>query len=367
MRLIFAVLLACAACAPTPQPRTPAANAPDCGAPRVDPGERWDDASPHRCAYVSVNGIRLQYLDWGGAGEPVVLLHGSGSTAHSFDDLAPLLRDRHRVLGLTRRGHGHSDHPAGGYTIAQTTADVLAFMDALGIRRAHLVAHSLAGAEITRLAALHPERVASLVYLDALPDWSAEAAMADAPVARPTPAGGFGSMAERVEWLRRYFYGFWTPALEADLRYGRPNREAVDALDADAVPVAPDYTRIRAPVLVIHTTRSIRTRFPWLLEPGAAPGERDAAQAWLDAHHNPNAHAVVERFRRQLPGARIRVIEGHHYVHNSDLERVVAELGFGINPMRPAPVRHRRGAQPAGRRESRTARTRPARPRPASR
>lgn len=292
----------------------------------MDPGERWHDPSPHRCAYVPVNGIRLQYLDWGGEGEPVVLLHGSGSTAHTFDDLAPLLTDRHRVLGLTRRGHGHSDHPAEGYTIAQTTDDLLAFLDGLGIRRAHLVAHSLAGAEITRLARLHPDRVASLVYLDALPDWRGEAEMADAPVARPTPAAGFGSMAERVEWLRGYFHGFWTPALEADLRYGRPNRAAVGALDEDAVPVPPDYRGIRGPVLVIHTTRSLRTRFPWLLEPGADPAERIAAQAWLDAHHNPNARAVVERVRRALPHARTVVVEGHHYVHNSHPEQVVAEL-----------------------------------------
>jgi pimeloyl-ACP methyl ester carboxylesterase len=328
MRLISTLLLACAACAPARQPLPPtsAMNAAECGAPRIDPGERWTDPSPHRCAFVAVNGIRLQYLDWGGAGEPVVLLHGSGSTAHSFDDLAPRLTDRFRVLGLTRRGHGHSDHPADGYTIAQTTADVLAFLDALGIRRAHLVAHSLAGAEITRLARLHPGRVASLTYLDAIPDWAGETALPDAPVARPTPAAGFGSMAERVEWLRRYFYRFWTPALEADLRYGRPNRDAVNALDEDAVPVAPDYGEIIAPVLAIHTTRSIRTRFPWLLEPGAAPAERDAAQAWLDTHHNPNARAVVERFSEQLPHARVVVIEGHHYVHNSNLDQVAAEM-----------------------------------------
>src|SRR5688500_16152997 len=149
MRLIAALLVACAACSTGGvHPATPPqATALDCGEPRADPGERWSDPSPHRCAYVTVNGIRLQYLDWGGNGEPVVLLHGSGSTAHSFDDLAPRLASGVRVLGLTRRGHGHADHPAGGYTIAQTAADVLAFMDALGIRRAHLVAHSLAGAE----------------------------------------------------------------------------------------------------------------------------------------------------------------------------------------------------------------------------
>lgn len=325
MRLLAALLAACAACTRGAPPAAPAP--PDaCGPVRLDPGERWTDPSPHRCGYVQVNGIRLHYLDWGGTGETIVLLHGSGSTAHSFDDLAPRLTDRYRVVALTRRGHGASEHPSDGYTIAQTTADLRASLDALGIDRAHLVAHSLAGAEITRLAALHPDRAASLVYLDALPDWAGEFAMADAPVARPAPAGGFTSMAQRVEWLRRYVYGFWTPALEADLRHGRPNPGAVQALDADAVPTAPDYGAPRAPVLVIQTHRSLRTRFPWLLEPGADAGEQRAAQAWLDAHHNPNARAVADRFRRQVPGGRVVTIEGHHYVHNSNVEQVAAEI-----------------------------------------
>lgn len=78
-------------------------------------------------------------------------------------------------------------------------------------------------------------------------------------------------------------------------------------------------------VLVIHTTRFLRTRFPWLLEPTADPRERDARRGgWTGI--TPNPLAAVERFRQQVPGARILIVEGHHYVHNSDLERVVSEI-----------------------------------------
>ena len=56
----------------------------------------------------------------------IVLLHGLGTTAHTFDDLAPRFTDRFRVFALTRRRHAESDHPEGGYTIAETT-DVLGF------------------------------------------------------------------------------------------------------------------------------------------------------------------------------------------------------------------------------------------------
>ena len=51
----------------------------------------WTDDSPHGSAFAVVNGVRLQYLDWGGGGDPLVLVHGLGDSPHLFDDLAPLL------------------------------------------------------------------------------------------------------------------------------------------------------------------------------------------------------------------------------------------------------------------------------------
>ena len=52
----------------------------------------WTDRSPHRVQFVDVDeGVRLEVLDWGGAGRPVVWLAGSGNTAHVFDNMAPKL------------------------------------------------------------------------------------------------------------------------------------------------------------------------------------------------------------------------------------------------------------------------------------
>ena len=56
-----------------------------------------------------VNGVRLHYLDWGGAGPPLILIPGFGDTPHCFDDLAPALSDRYRVVAYARRGHGRSE------------------------------------------------------------------------------------------------------------------------------------------------------------------------------------------------------------------------------------------------------------------
>ena len=69
----------------------------------------WHDPSPHTVRVVTVaDGVRLEVLDWGGSGRPVVLIAGGGNTAHVFDDFAPKLATHYRVYGITRRGCGAS-------------------------------------------------------------------------------------------------------------------------------------------------------------------------------------------------------------------------------------------------------------------
>ena len=117
------------------------------------------------------NGVRLHYVDWGGNGEPVLLLPGLFGTAEIYSDFAPRLTDRFRVLALTLRGHGQSDEPKTGYEPDSLVEDIRAFLDSMRIGRAHLVGHSLSGAELTAFAGRYPERVLKLVYLDAAYDW----------------------------------------------------------------------------------------------------------------------------------------------------------------------------------------------------
>src|SRR5262245_35348299 len=67
-------------------------------------GAVWQDPAKHDVRFVTVDeGVRLEVLDWGGSGRPVVLLTGSGHTAHVYDELAPKLTDCCHVYGLTRR------------------------------------------------------------------------------------------------------------------------------------------------------------------------------------------------------------------------------------------------------------------------
>lgn len=128
----------------------------------------WMDPSPHRASFVTVDkDVRLEVLDWGGSGKPIVLLAGGGNTAHVFDDFAPKLASKYHVYGITRRGFGASVYSGSEYGADRLGDDVLAVIDSLKLRRPVLAGHSLAGEEMSSVASRYPKRVAGLVYLDA--------------------------------------------------------------------------------------------------------------------------------------------------------------------------------------------------------
>lgn len=129
------------------------------------------DSSPHKVRFVTVEqGVKLEVLDWGGTGPPVVFLAGGGDTAHVFDGFAPQFTTHHHVYGITRRGPGNSSHPpptVENYTADRLGEDVLAVIDALKLGKPVLVGHSIAGEELSSVCSRNPERVAGLIYLDA--------------------------------------------------------------------------------------------------------------------------------------------------------------------------------------------------------
>src|SRR5713101_7130305 len=121
----------------------------------------WRDPSPHHVQFVTVDGdARLEVLDWGGSGRPVVLLSGLGNTAHIFDQFAPKLTADYHIYGITRRGYGASSVPASGYSADRLGDDVLAVLDSLKLSGPVLVGHSIAGEELSSLGTRHPDRIA---------------------------------------------------------------------------------------------------------------------------------------------------------------------------------------------------------------
>jgi non-heme chloroperoxidase len=285
----------------------------------------WTDRAPHQQRFVQVApDVKLEVLDFGGSGPPIILLSGLGDTGHSFDDFAPKFTDHWHVYAITRRGYGTSSHPASGYAISRLAADVRTVLDSLHIGRAILIGHSIGGDELTRIAATWPERVARLVYLDAAhdrvglmdrligTDWPDDPPMTSADSASP----------EAVRAYLVQIYGFRLNEAEVHQWYqydarGRMVRQTTpDSVGTKLVlPYLehPAYGRIRAPVLAFYNVPTS----PAALFPRYRQGDSTYRARAMNAFQRSSRWAAEERARlkREIPSARIiELRDSNHYV-----------------------------------------------------
>ncbi|MCH7482981.1 MAG: alpha/beta hydrolase [Chloroflexi bacterium] len=119
--------------------------------------------------WVEAHGLRLHYLDWGGDGPPVLLLHGLQDCAGLWETLAEGIGGRYHVMALDHRGHGDSPWAA-SYRLADYVAEAGAVIEALDLRDLVLVGHSAGSKNAFIHVAEHPERIARLVITDMDPD-----------------------------------------------------------------------------------------------------------------------------------------------------------------------------------------------------
>ncbi len=294
--------------------------APDSSEPAPGGAGGWSDPSPHVSTFLDVNGVRLQCLDWGGAGPNLILLHGANESPHLFDDFAPAFTDAFRVLAYARRGHGRSE-PKGPFDNETLTEDLRCVMDALGIRRAHLAGHSMGGNEITAMAGTHPERVDRLVYIEAGYDWGdprcAEAFRSFPPhVTRASPGVMASLDAYRAEFREMFpavgdtalFEGWMRDTVivrpDGSLRTTRSARLS-EALVASLLSERRDYTRVRAPALSIYTPAF------WDVQQGD-PTHVAENVAWEQRYFHRFRLESIERVRRELTGVEILMVPGTH-------------------------------------------------------
>jgi len=101
-----------------------------------------------------------------GDGPPVVLVHGLGMTREMWGWQWPALTGRFQAVRYDLLGHGASDKPRDGYSLARFADQIAALMDGLGIDRAALVGFSLGGMIVRAFALAHPERVSALAILN---------------------------------------------------------------------------------------------------------------------------------------------------------------------------------------------------------
>lgn len=310
----------------------------------------WRDQSPHKVTHVEVEeGVKLEVLDWGGSGRALVLLAGLGDSTHVFDDVAPTLAMRYRVVAISRRGHPGSSSPMTGYTIPRLAEDIVRVMDAVGLKTAVIVGQSFAGEEMHVLAARYTNRVSALIYVDAAFDradrFEAHEAASRAMPAPPRPQpADLASFAALSSFLTRLGSRPW-PEARLRARYvanpdgtirgqWSPEPHVMQAYTAEMRALTKAYTpeRIRVPALSLYAVPASPQDLmrPWYAADDPTIGPKVDALYPLE-RENVRRHAawfISFSGSRGLDGKFVRAVEvpGSHDLLISSPRQVLGEI-----------------------------------------
>ncbi len=298
----------------------------------------WTDPSPHSMQFIAVEkNVRLEVLDWGGSGRPLVLLAGLGNSAHIFDRFAPKLTAKYHVYGITRRGFGASSAPSPSgdatYSADRLGDDVLAVLDALKLNRPVLAGHSLAGEELSSIGSRHPGRVSGLIYLDAGYSYAyydrsrGDLKIDLADLRKKLEQLQLGKNPANRRQLMEELLGTTLPGFERDLRETRKNLTEAPAAQQPPAEVPPitqaimagmqKYTDIRVPVLAIFAVPHATGQ----------PFKDDAERASADARDEATTGAQAKAFESGVPSARVvRLPHANHFVFISNEDDVLREM-----------------------------------------
>jgi pimeloyl-ACP methyl ester carboxylesterase len=274
--------------------------------------------------FADVNGVRLQYLDWGGDGPALVLIPGLADNPHVFDDFAPAFADRFHVLSYARRSSGNSQIK-GPYDIDTLTEDLRGLLNALKIPRTILIGYSTGGEEVTHFATDYPDRVDRIVYLDAGydftdPDFRAAVnALPVHPFERPETA------MSSLEAYRDYAHATSYPELsrvdmkriEANLRAkvvlqpdgtlrDRTPKSVIDSLYAALwTDKHRQYAQLHCAALAIYASTLYDLHV-------VDPQQRDQMATFEEAYWRPYQKKSMDRIRRDCTRVTIANVDGAH-------------------------------------------------------
>ena len=295
------------------------------------------DPSNHKVQFINVDAnVKLEVLDWGGTGRPVVLLAALGDDAHVYDDFAPKLIGSYHVYGITRRGFGASSVPESGYSADRLGDDVLAVINALKLNRPVLVGHSIAGEELSSVASRHPEKVAGLVYLEGAygyafydrsrGDLNLDLTELEARLEGVRPGKARGDLRPRIQELLASL-----PAIQRDLQELQKDLDAMPAamLNAqDSAPAGPSvaqaimagaqkYTNIPVPALAIYA-------FPHDMGPAISD---PTVRSKMESRDEASTGAQAKAFESGVRSARVvRLPHASHYLFRSNEADVLREM-----------------------------------------
>lgn len=293
------------------------------------------DVSTHKIQFVAVDkDVKLEVVDWGGTGRPLVFLAGLGNDAHVYDKLAPQFIQNFHVYGITRRGFGASSKPAPSvvnYAADRLGDDVLAVIDALRLVRPVLIGHSIAGEELSSVGSRHPEKVGGLIYLDAANSYAFyDRAHGDLIIDTVDLQRRIDDVESGAITNRKFMSDMLVSVsqLKRDLEEYLERNKSLPDPPASSNPHPPlvmavvlgtrKYTEIDVPTLAIFACpHSHATGLP--TDP--------AAKSAVVANDLATCSAQADALQRGVPSARvIRLANADHYVFRSNEADVVREM-----------------------------------------
>ena len=165
--------------------------------------------------WTTIRDLQVRYLDWGGDGPPVMLMHGLASSAHWYELVAVHLRSKYRIFAADARGHGQTTQADNGYDWQTLAEDAVGLMDHLGVTRAAVFGHSWGATVALNVAARFPDRVSGLGLIDggtSAPSGSREPW--ETVRARVRPRDVSGTREQFLDRLRKQLHFCWNDQVE---------------------------------------------------------------------------------------------------------------------------------------------------------
>ena len=295
-----------------------------------------------RVAYQAkfVNGStnnKIEILDFGGTGQPILFLTGLGNSAHVFVDFAPKFCDAFHIYAMTRRGYGASEQTANGYRIDTLSMDILAVTKALNLDKVILIGHSIAGDEISKFASSYPDKVDKVIYLDAAYDrTNLMTTLMPYMPAFPNPTAKDSSSMDNLKAFTANTMGVTMPDEEMkntsvfskdgkyqkDVTPGEIQGQIMSGVEP------PNYKSINCPALSIYAiATSINTFFPFYDSLDAS--NKKKADTCFTKFNNFTKEQI-DVFKKEVRKGIVKEIKGaHHYVfisHPVETENLIREF-----------------------------------------
>lgn len=122
---------------------------------------------PYKSHYVEVKGAKMHYVDTGGKGSTIVMIHGQPTWSYLWRNIIPHLEDKHRVIALDLIGFGKSDKPDISYKAPEHAEYLQGFMEQLNLKDITLVIHDWGSILGFNYAATNPDNVKAIAFMEA--------------------------------------------------------------------------------------------------------------------------------------------------------------------------------------------------------